>query len=105
MIWKLAVIAHATIACMHKAILEELRYAGEYGILPRDAAAKLGDERFTRFFVSTRLKAMNKRLNAILGQRVAEKRGKAWALTSFMRSAWDSTKEDLLEKAEDRMRS
>ena len=86
-----------------EAILTELRYAGEYGLLPRDVAARLGDKRFTRFFVSRRLKQMNKRLNAILGQRVAEKRGKAWALTSFMRSAWDSTKEELLEKAEDRM--
>jgi hypothetical protein len=77
------------------AILTELRYAGEYGVLPRDVAARLGDKRFTRFFVSRRLKQMNKRLDAILGQRVAEKRGKAWALTSFMRSAWDSTREEL----------
>lgn len=81
-------------------ILDELRGAGEYGILPRDVAARLGDKRFTRFYVSARLKQMNKKLEAILGQRVAEKRGKNWALTGFMREAWDSTQEDLREEME-----
>jgi hypothetical protein len=85
------------IACrdeIDKQILEELRYAGEYGMLPRDVAAKLSDKRFTRFYVTARLKQMNKKLDAVLGQRVAEKRGKNWALTSFMRNAWDSTKDE-----------
>jgi hypothetical protein len=70
-------------------ILEELRGAGEYGMLPRDVAARLGDKRFTRFYVTARLKQMNKKLDAVLGQRVAEKRGKNWALTGFMREAWN----------------
>jgi len=86
------------IACrdeVDKQILEELRYAGEYGMLPKDVAAKLGDKRFTRFYVTARLKQMNKKLDAALGQRVTEKRGKNWALTSFMRSAWDSIREEL----------
>jgi len=78
-------------------ILWELRGAGEYGMLPRDVAARLGDKRFTRFYVTARLIQMNKKLDAVLGQRVAEKRGKAWALTVFMRSTWDSTKEELAE--------
>jgi len=85
------------IACedeVDSAILEELRGAGEYGMLPRDVAMGLDDKRFTRFTVTKRLKRMNKRLDAILGQRVAEKRGKNWALTSFIREAWNSTKED-----------
>jgi hypothetical protein len=78
-------------------ILEELRGAGQYGMLPRDVAAKLGDKRYTRFYVTARLKQMNKKLDAVLGQRVAEKRGKNWALTSFMGEAWDSKKEELTE--------
>jgi hypothetical protein len=82
-------------------ILEELRGAGEYGILPRDVAAKLGDKHYTRFYVTARLKQMNKKLDAVLGQHVAEKRGKNWALTTFMRSAWDSTKEEVIEEQED----
>jgi len=69
-------------------------------MLPRDVAAKLGDKRFTRFYVTARLIQMNKKLDAVLGQRVAEKRGKNWALTSFMRSAWDSTKDELEEVEE-----
>jgi hypothetical protein len=71
--------------------LEELRGAVEYGMLSRDIAARLGDKRYTRFYVTARLKQMNKKLDAVLGQRVAEKRGKNWALTSFKREAWGST--------------
>jgi len=86
------------IACQDEVdheILEELRGAGEYGMLPRDVAVRLGDKRYTRFHVTNRIKQMNKRLDAMLGQRVAEKRGKCWALASFMRDAWDSTREEL----------
>jgi len=89
------------VACrdeVDRQILEELRFAGEYGMLPRDIAARLGDKRFTRFYVSARLKQMNKKLEALLGKHVAEKRGKNWALTSFMREAWDSTKEEMLSE-------
>jgi hypothetical protein len=53
-----------------------LRGAVEYGMLPRDVAARLGDKRYTRFYVTARLKQMNKKLDAALGQRIAEKRGK-----------------------------
>jgi hypothetical protein len=90
------------IACrdeVDRQILWELRGAGEYGMLPRDVAARLGDRRFTRFYVTARLIQMNKKLDAVLGQRVAEKRGKNWALTSFMREAWDSTKEEIISDA------
>jgi hypothetical protein len=92
------------IACrdeVDQEILEELRGAGEYGMLPRDVAVKLGDKRFTRFYVTDRLKQMNKKLDAVLGKRVAEKRGKGWALTRFMWEAWDSTKEELEKENED----
>jgi hypothetical protein len=88
------------IACrdeVDKQILEELRYAGEYGMLPRDVAAKLGDQRFTRFYVTARLIQMNKKLDAILSQRVAEKRGKNWAQTSFIRDSRDSTREESMK--------
>lgn len=87
------------IACQDEVdqeILEELRGAGEAGLLPRDIARRLGKD-FNRFFVLKRLKRMNKRLDAVLDQRIAEKRGKNWALTSFMRGAWDSTREEILE--------
>jgi len=44
-------------------------------MLPRDIAARLGDKRFTRFYATARLKQMNKKLEALLGKHVAEKRG------------------------------
>ena len=61
--------------------------------------------RKSRFFSTNgsfkkRLKRMNKRLDAILGQRAAEKRGKNWELTSFMRDTWDSTKEEMEREEE-----
>ena len=62
-----------------------------------------GEEGFRRvwsvflcfFELTSRLKQMNKKLDTMLGQIVAEKRGKNWALTGFMRSAWDSIREQL----------
>jgi len=38
---------------------------------------------------------MNKKLMKELGQKVAEKQGHKWALTSFAREAWGSTKEEI----------
>jgi hypothetical protein len=38
---------------------------------------------------------MNKKLDSLIGKKVAEKRGKNWALTSFMRYAWNSTKQEI----------
>ena len=89
------------IACqdeVDKEILHELRGAGEYGMLPRDVTARLEDKRFTPWNVTQRLRRMNKRLDAVIGQRVAEKRGKNWALTTFLREAWGSTKEEVLRE-------
>jgi len=68
-------------------------------MLPRDVTARLGDRRFTRFYVTARLKQMNKKLDAMMGQHAAEKRGKNWVLTSFMREAWDCTKEESITRS------
>jgi hypothetical protein len=38
---------------------------------------------------------MNKKLDRLIGQKTAEKRGKGWALTTFLREAWSSTKEEI----------
>jgi len=39
---------------------------------------------------------MNKKLMKELGQKAAEKMGKGWALTTFLREAWGSTKEEMM---------
>lgn len=47
---------------------------------------------------------MNKRLDLETAQKVAEKRGYEWALTSFARNAYDLTKEgyDVFTKPDER---
>jgi len=46
-----------------------------------------------------RIRRMNKKLDRLIGEKAAEKVRKGWALTTFLREAWGSTKEDSLEKA------
>jgi len=41
---------------------------------------------------------MNKKLDRLIGQRIAEKVGKGWAPTTFLREAWGSQKEELAKK-------
>ena len=81
------------IACQDefdRAILEELRGAGIDGLLPRDLAKRLGSRRVSPWQVTQRLRRINKRLDRLLGQKAAEKRGMRCALTSFMSDAWGS---------------
>lgn len=82
------------VACQDEvdcAILQLLFEAGNPGVLPKDLAAKL--ERFdvTRHHISRRILRMNKRLRKEVGERVAEKRGWHWALTSFAYRIWGET--------------
>jgi len=44
--------------------------------------------------VLRRIQRMNKRLDQEIAQKVAEKQGHKWALTSFARGAWGQTKEE-----------
>ena len=84
-----------------QAILEELRGAGVDGLLPRNLSRRLGSRRLTPWKVTKRIYHINYRLEKLIGQKACEKRGMRWALTSFMSDAWGSTKEDLIEKAEE----
>jgi len=45
--------------------------------------------------VIQRIRRMNKKLDRLISQKAAEKVGKGWALTSFTREAWSSTKEEI----------
>jgi len=40
--------------------------------------------------VTHRKRSMNKKLDRLIGQKAAEKRGKGWALTTFLREAWEA---------------
>jgi hypothetical protein len=69
-------------------ILELLFQNHPEGLFPKEVAARLASFKLNRFHILRRLKAMNRRLEKELGQRVAEKRGHHWALTCFAVEAW-----------------
>jgi len=48
--------------------------------------------------VTHRIRRMNKKLDSLIGQKAAEKVGKGWALTTFLREAWGSTEVELANK-------
>ena len=82
------------VACedeVDREILQALFEAGSPGLLPRDLAVRLEPFKITRHQVSRRILRMNKRLKKEFGERVAEKRGWHWALTSFALEVWGET--------------
>jgi hypothetical protein len=75
------------VACVDevdKEILQLLFESGNFGLLPKDLPAKLERFKVNRHQISRRLLRMNSRLEKDLGERVAEKRGWHWTLTSFV---------------------
>jgi len=81
----------AKIACrdeVDKAILKVLKACPASGILPRDIAREVQCG-VTPWQVTLRIRRMNKRLDKQIGQKVAEKHGLHWALTSFAEAAWE----------------
>ncbi|MGA2308794.1 MAG: hypothetical protein ABSG57_04500 [Candidatus Bathyarchaeia archaeon] len=84
------------IACANEVdveILELLYESGSAGMLPKNLAAGLIDFRVRRHQVSRRILRMNKRLEKEVGERLVEKRGWHWALTSFGFNVWGETEE------------
>jgi len=81
------------------AVLEELYSAGPDGKLPKDVAYALNKQFHTRRYqpwhVRYILHRMNRRLEQLIGESVAEKHGMQWALTSFARKAWGLSKQEL----------
>jgi len=70
-----------------------------WGILPSTIAKDLSEYGLKRWDVTRRIQRINKKLMKELGQKVAEKQGHKWALTSFARAAWGQTKEEMLTNA------
>jgi septal ring factor EnvC (AmiA/AmiB activator) len=56
-----------------------------------EISARLNQFKVTRHQISRRILSMNKRLERELGERLAEKRGWHWALTSFAFDIWGET--------------
>jgi len=79
------------IACVDEVdtlILEHLYESGNAGLLPKDLAVRLSQFKVKRHQVSRRILRMNKRLEKELGERVVERRGWHWGLTSFGFESW-----------------
>ena len=83
---------------LDEAILQRLLEVGDGGILPSQIAQDLSKFKISRWYVTRRIQRMNKKLRKELGQNAAEKRGHRWALTSFMRSIWGATPEEIKQK-------
>jgi len=86
------------VACtddVDRAIIEELRHAGQYGMLPRDVASRLKEYKLKPWNVTQRIRRMNRKLDRLICQKAVEKVGKGWTLTTFLREAWGSTQQEL----------
>ena len=59
-------------------------------MLLKDVAAKLETYKIMRHHVSCRFKHMNKRVQNEIGERVADKVGRNWALSRFMVRNWSA---------------
>ncbi len=87
------------VACkdeVDKEILQLLFEAGNSGLLPKDLQMRLERFKVTRHQISRRILRMNKRLEKEFGEKVAEKRGWHWALTSFTFETRNETQEKKL---------
>lgn len=74
-------------------VCEILHEAGSSGLFPKDVAARIG-EGLRHYHVSRRIVRMNKRLTHETGERLFEKRGHRWALTSYGFEIWGETEKD-----------
>jgi hypothetical protein len=75
-------------------ILQLVYQAGREGILPKDVAAGLPEYHLRHYHVTRRIQRMNRRLEHETGEKLFEKRGWKWALTSFGADIWGETEKD-----------
>ena len=84
-----------------RVILDVLRAAGPAGLSPKKIHAKVHRYGLRYHHITRRIKRMNKRMAAEIGERVADKVGRNWALSSFMlRNYGAKTNEIETEKEE-----
>jgi len=77
-----------------RAILDVLRAAGSDGLPPKKIHARVRRYGLKYHHITRRVKRMNKRMQSEIGERVADKVGRSWALSDFMLRNWSvKTKE------------
>jgi hypothetical protein len=72
--------------------------AGKGGISPKETAQALAQYGLKRWSVTRRIRRMNRKLTKEIGEKVAEKRGRRWAATSFTFKVWGLPKEEVKEE-------
>jgi hypothetical protein len=71
-----------------EAILDVLRAAGSDGLPPKEIHARVRRYGLKYHHITRRIKRMNKRMQVEIGERVADKVGRNWALSDFMYRSW-----------------
>ena len=69
-------------------ILETLRATGSDGLSPKEIHFKVRRYGLKYHHITRRIKRMNKRMQNEIGERVADKVGRNWALSRFMLLNW-----------------
>jgi hypothetical protein len=72
------------------AILDVLRAAGANGLSPKEIHAQTRRYGLKYHHISRRIKRMNKRMQSEIGEGVADKVGRNWALSDFMFRNWNA---------------
>jgi len=67
-----------------RVILDVLRAAGPAGLPPKQIHAKVHRYGLKYHRITRRIKRMNKRMQNEIGERLADKVGRTWVLSSFM---------------------
>jgi hypothetical protein len=78
-------------------IMQRLYEAGRGGMFPKDVAGELSEYKLAYWNVSRRIVRMNKRLEHETGERLFEKRGHKWALTSFAFEVFGTSENEVKE--------
>ena len=81
-------------------ILDVLCAAGPAGLSPKEIFLKVRRYGLKYHHISRRIKRMNKRMQNEIGERVADKVGRNWALSDFMLHNWSVKMNELEERAQ-----
>jgi len=71
-------------------LLDVLRAAGPNGLSPKEIHFKVRRYGLKYHHITRRIKRMNKRMQTEIGEQVADKVGRNWALSSFILRNWSA---------------
>jgi len=79
-------------------LIGRLIQAGEGGVSPSEAARDLAQYDLKRWDITRGIQRMNRKLTKELDKKMAEKRGRRWAATSFAFKVWGLPEEEVKEE-------